>query len=95
MIRLLLSIIASHSPEKWKVGAIYVQGFRWSTGYNKSRAYGDHAEDWAVINFRRKYGVEPKNGTMYCTWSPCTNCAKTLEKHVMKSWYVERYTGKL
>ena len=95
MLRLLMYIIAFRSPEKWKVGALYVQGFKWSVGYNTSAEYGSHAEDHAIANFLQKYAIQPSNGTMYCTWSPCTNCTKTLKKHNMKSVYVDKYTGKL
>lgn len=95
MKRLILKIIAFPSPEKYQVGALYIQGWRWSTGYNKSKAYGDHAEDVAVKDYVRKYGEEPQGGTMYCTLSPCSRCTKTINKYKMKSVYVHKYTGKL
>lgn len=95
MIRLILTLVALRSPERWKVGALYVEGLKWSTGYNTSADYGHHAEDLAVENFMKKYGKKPKGGTMYCTFSPCTNCVKTLKSHNMTSKYLKKYRGKL
>ena len=94
-MRLILWIIALYSPERWRVGALYVQGLKWSVGYNTSTAYGEHAEDLAIAHFKKKYGIDPDGGVMYCTFSPCSHCSKTLEQYDMNSRYVKRYTGKL
>ena len=94
-MRILLWLIALRSDQKFRVGALYIQGTKWSTGYNKSASYGEHAEDVAIRNFQRKYGITPIGGTMYCTYSPCSNCCKTIEVHAMKSKYVSKYRGKL
>jgi len=94
-IKIILNRVSRKSPEKFKVGALYIQGWRWSTGFNTSRRYGSHAEDMAIRRFKDKYGVEPKGGTMYCTLSPCTVCTKTLERHNMVSKYKLKYNGKL
>lgn len=95
MLKLMLEWVARRSPERFKVGAIYVQGWRWSTGYNKSQEYGEHAEDVAIANFRRKYKIEALGGTMYCTYTPCTCCTDTLEQRWIHSIGVSKYTGKL
>jgi pyrimidine deaminase RibD-like protein len=94
-IKTCVWLVARLSPEKYKVGAIYIEGRKYSAGYNRSAAYGDHAEDMAVEWFIRKYGVEPNGGTMWCTFSPCTNCEETVAKYNMKSKYIKKYAGKL
>ena len=94
-MRMLLWLIALRSDQRFRVGALYIQGTKWATGYNKSASYGEHAEDRAIRNFELKYGVTPIGGTMFCTYSPCSCCTKTLEKHAMKSKYVAKYKGSL
>lgn len=95
MMRILLKLIASGSSEKYKVGALYIKGLKWSIGYNTSADYGSHAEDHAISNFEKKYGIKAESGTMYCTYSPCSHCTITLKTRNMRSKYVSKYTGKL
>jgi deoxycytidylate deaminase len=95
IIKTTVWLVSQMSKEQYKVGAIYIEGWRYSVGYNKSAAYGDHAEDMAIKWFIRKYKRVPNNGTMYCTWSPCSQCDILLQKYNIKIWYVEKYLGKL
>jgi len=95
MMTVLLKSVANLSPDKYKVGAIYVQGWRISFGYNTSRDYGSHAEDMAIRMFEKLYKPRAQKGTMYCTWSPCSVCAKNLFNLGIRPWYLDRYTGKL
>jgi deoxycytidylate deaminase len=90
--RLALAIVAkvaAKSTETYKVGAMWVSadGKTIGQGFNKSRAYCDHAE---VIALGDNTG-----GTMYCTLSPCTECAKLLASRGVKSVFSFKYTGKL
>ena len=95
VLKTLLKIVARNSPEQWKVGAIYIQGWRVSWGYNTSANYGQHAEDMALGRFESWYKKKPTKGTMYCTFSPCSVCSKTLSEVGITSVYVRKYTGKL
>ena len=95
LAKFILRMIARKSPEPYKVGALYIQGFRWSTGYNTSVAYGKHAEDMALDNFQKKYNLEPKGGTMWCSYSPCSYCKNTLSGKDIKSKFLVTYLGKL
>ena len=94
-MKYLLYFISRNSPEPYKVGAIYLQGLRWSIGYNTSRAYGSHAEDSAIQAFKKKYSTDPTGGVMWCTLSACSHCTKTLEKYKIRSRYLYKYTGAL
>ena len=95
MVATLLRLVARNSPEKWKVGAIYVQGWRVSWGYNTSATYGQHAEDMALRRFESWYKKKPSKGTMYCTFSPCSVCSRKLRIKDIKSVYVFKYKGRL
>ena len=95
MVEVLLKIIARKSPERYKVGAIYRQGWRVSWGYNTSASYGQHAEDMALLRFIKWYNKVPKSGTMYCTYSPCTVCEKNVKERNINVRYVTKYTCKL
>ena len=90
-----LRLIAKKSKERYKVGAIYRQGWRVSWGYNISATYGHHAEDMALRRFESWYGKKPSKGTMYCTFSPCNVCSRTLGQAGITSVYINKYTGKL
>lgn len=93
--KLILWVIALRSPEKYRVGALYIQGRKFAKGYNTLSHYGWHAEDMAMKRFKEKYGIEATGGTMYCTYSPCTVCKEKLEKRFINSVYVYKYAGKL
>jgi deoxycytidylate deaminase len=95
LIKFILKLIARKSPEPYKVGALYIRGFKWSTGYNTSAAYGKHAEDMALDNFKKKYNLEPGTGTIWCSYSPCSHCKKTLSGRDIKSKFLIPYRGKL
>jgi len=92
IVQSVLGIICLKSQEKYKVGALYVQGFKFSIGYNKSSSYEGHAEMVAIKNYRRKYKREPFGGTMYCTLSPCSQCARRITE--FKSIYIYKYAEK-
>jgi hypothetical protein len=95
LFAVLLFLVSRRSPELWKVGAIYRKGWRISWGYNNSSKYGQHAEDMAISRFERWYKQPAKGGVLWCTFSPCTHCTKTLKKREIYSSYVFKYTGKL
>ena len=95
LIKRLLHSVAAFSPEPYKVGAIYVQGWRVSYGYNTSAAYGCHAEDMAIRRWEKLYRRPAVGGTMYCTYSACSHCTKTLNNRDMVNVYTTKYTGKL
>jgi len=95
LIKGLLHSVAAFSDQPYKVGAIYVQGWRVSYGYNVSAAYGCHAEDITIRRFEILYGRPAIGGTMYCTYSACSHCAKTLKQKDMANVYASKYTGKL
>lgn len=94
-VLLAIKAVRWKSPCRTKVGALYMQDGKWALGYNKSPAYGDHAEDVALANYQKKYGIEPKGGTMFCTLSACTGCARVLRERDIISVYLTSYTGKL
>jgi deoxycytidylate deaminase len=95
VLRQLLRVVAAPSPERHQVGAIYRQGWRVMWGYNTSSTYGCHAEDTVIRRFEKIYRIKAVGGVMYCTWSPCSHCTKTLVGRSMTSKYISRYTGKL
>jgi hypothetical protein len=95
-MKYLAKIVSFCSRERYKVGAIYVQGWRLSWGWNTNSSYGSHAEDEALERFSRFYpGVNISHGTMYCSWSPCKNCTKVLDLLNITSVYLTEYKGKL
>jgi dCMP deaminase len=51
-----------------------------------------HAEVNA-INFARSYGIPTTHATLYCTHSPCINCANFIveQSKISRIVYIERY----
>jgi hypothetical protein len=87
--------VAAMSPEKWQVGAVYVNDDLQVSGYNHHRSYCGHAEITAIRRYEKKTFRKARGGRMYCTLSPCTNCAKELEARNIEAVYQQVYTGKL
>jgi len=86
---------AAMSPEKWQVGAVYsVDGIEVS-GYNYHSSYCAHAEVTAIRKYEKKTFRKARGGKMYCTLSPCTQCAKLLAEREIEAVYQQVYTGKL
>ena len=87
---------AANSPEPYKVGAVYIapDGTQ-VAGFNHHRDYNGHAEITAIRLYEKQTFKKAKGGLMYCTWSPCSGCKKTLEALGIKSVYLNEYLGKL
>ena len=86
---------AAMSPERYQVGAVYVVDDMQISGHNHHRSYCGHAEITAIRRYEKKTFRKARGGRMYCTLSPCTNCAKELEARGIEPVYLQKYTGKL
>jgi len=86
---------AAMSPERYQVGAVYVVDDMQISGYNHHRSYCAHAEITAIRLYEKKTFRKARGGKMYCTLSPCTQCAKELEARGIEPVYLQEYTGKL
>lgn len=84
------------SPERWQVGAVYTSedGIEVS-GYNHHPSYCAHAEVTAIRLYEKRTFKKAKGGKMYCTYSPCTQCAELLAEREIEAVYQQVYTGKL
>lgn len=50
-----------------------------------------HAEANAV-SYAARHGISTQGATLYCTLSPCSECAKLIiSSGVTKVWYIEKY----
>ena len=84
------------SNERYQVGALYIapDGVE-STGHNHHPNYCGHAEVAAIRKYEKANFKRAVGGAMYCTLSPCTECAKLLAERGMEIHFVNEYTGKL
>lgn len=55
-------------------------------GITHSLCYGIHAEIRLVLNCLEA-GIDIKGATIYCTYSPCVDCAAVLATYGIKAFY--------
>ena len=93
MMKLLLWFLKLFSNGRWKVSCVVVKAGRIiSTGYNKRLGNGKviHAEMMALSKLTAD---EIKGSIVYCTWSPCIDCERTMRKMgVSEVRYIEEYS---
>lgn len=57
-----------------------------SHGVTHSLCYGIHAEIRLILKCLEK-GMDLKNASVYCTYSPCVDCATVLAMYKIKAFY--------
>ena len=103
----MVEVLAQRSVCKRKqVGAmITIDGRPISVGYNGPPSGSPHCEECSgtscdisihaemnAIVFAAKEGIRIKGGTLYCTMSPCINCAKAIvNSGIKRVVYKEKY----
>lgn len=104
-IQLTLQAAAKSACHKRKVGALIVDktGFRYFTGHNYNTKDGPcevdgvtvdtvmHAEVAAIEAYTADQGYSPKEGTLYVTHTPCSNCQDLIDTLKLKVVKVEEF----